>query len=196
MKTSEIIRMVVILCIIAGVCAAALSSANVMLSPMVDKQTDFYVRGPALERLFGVPAKEVLGNKVMIAAADKEVPVFYLKDGDTVTTLAIETTSKSFGGDLTIMIGIDLVNGKQTGMEVVSHSDTPGLGARIEEPGFRKQWQGLPLDKHLAVTADGGIIDSISGASTTTRAAVKGTNDVMDFVRDNKDNILKMIAAK
>jgi electron transport complex protein RnfG len=56
------------------------------------------------------------------------------------------------------------------------------------------QWQGLPLDKPLAVTADGGIIDSLSGASTTTRAAVNGTNDVLDFIRENKDEILKMIA--
>ncbi len=194
MKTSEITRMVIILCLIAGVCAAALASANVMLTPMVDKQTDLFVRGPALERLFGVPAKEVLGNKVTMTTPTSEVPVFYLKDGDTVTTLAVETTTKSFGGDLTIMIGIDLVNGKQTGMEVVSHSDTPGLGARIEEPGFRRQWKGLSLDTPIAVTADGGTIDSISGASTTSRAAVKGTNNVMTFIRDNKDIILQMIA--
>lgn len=196
MKTSEITRMVVVLCLIAGVCAAALASANVFLSPMVDTQTDLYVRGPALERLFGVPAKEVLGNKVTVTTPESSIPVFYLQDGDTVTTLAVETTSKGFGGDLTIIVGIDLINAKQTGMEVVRHSETPGLGARIEEPGFRRQWQGLPLDKALAVTADGGIIDSISGASTTSRAAVKGTNDVMAFIRNNQDNILKMISEK
>ncbi len=196
MKTSEIIRMVIILCVITGVCAAALASANVMLSPMVDKQTDLNVRGPALERLFGVPAQEVLGNKIVVATEDKPVPVFYLKDGDTVTTLAVETTSTSFGGDLTIMIGIDLVGKKQTGMEVVSHSDTPGLGARIEEPGFRRQWQGLALDKDVAITADGGTIDSISGASTTSRAAAKGTNNVLAFIKNNQDKILQMIAEK
>ncbi len=196
MKTSDITRMVVVLCLITGVCAAALASANVMLSPMVDKQTDLNVRGPALERLFGVPANEVLTNKIMVATDDKPIPVFYLKDGDTVKTLAIETTTTSFGGDLTIMVGIDLLGNKQTGMEVVSHSDTPGLGARIEEPGFRRQWQGLPLDKTVAVTADGGTIDSISGASTTSRAAAKGTNNVLAFISKNQDKIMQMIAEK
>ena len=196
MRASDITRMVIVLCLITGVCAAALASANVLLSPMVDKQTDLNVRGPALERLFGVPAQEVLGNKIMVPGAEKAVPVFYLKDGDTVTTLAIETTTKSFGGDLTIMVGIDLLTNKQTGMEVVNHSDTPGLGARIEEPGFRRQWQGLALDKTLAVTADGGTIDSISGASTTSRAAVQGTNNVIAFIKSSQDQILQLIAEK
>ncbi len=196
MKASEITRMVIVLCLITGVCAAALASANVVLSPMVDKQTDLNVRGPALERLFGVPAQEVLSNKIVVATDDKPVPVFYLKEGNTVSTLAVETTSTSFGGDLTIMIGIDLIGKKQTGMEVVSHSDTPGLGARIEEPGFRRQWQGLPLNKKVAITADGGTIDSISGASTTSRAAAKGTNNVLAFIKNNQDKILQMIAEK
>lgn len=194
---SEITRMVVVLCLIAGVCSAALTSADKMLAPKVDKQTDYYVRGPALERLFGKPAEEVLGNKVMVPAPDGSVPVFYLHNGHAVTTLAVEAVGKGgFGGDLKIMVGIDLINARQTGMEVVSHSETPGLGARIEEPGFRRQWQGLPLDQSLAVTADGGIIDSISGASTTSRAAVDGTNTVLAFVRDNKDEILKIISEK
>jgi len=81
-----------------------------------------------------------------------------------------------------------------TGMEVVSHSETPGLGARISEIGFRKQWKGLPTDAPLALTKDGGTIDSISGASTTSGAAVRGTNDALAFVRDYKDEILKSIS--
>lgn len=192
---SEITRMVVVLSLIAGVCSAALTSANVLLAPYVDKQTDFYVRGPALERLFGKPAEEVLGNKVVVPSENGDVPVFFTREGEDVSILAVEAIGKGgFGGDLKIMVGIDLINQRQAGMEVVNHSETPGLGARIEEPGFRRQWQGLPLDKPIAVTADGGIIDSISGASTTSRAAVNGTNDVLDFFGENKDEILKMIA--
>ena len=192
---SEITRLVVVLSLIAGVCSAALTSANHLLGPMVDKQTDLYVRGPALERLFGKPAKEVLGNKVVVPGTIGDVPVFFTKDGDQVASLAVEAVGKGgFGGDLLIMVGIDLANARMTGMEAVSHSETPGLGARIEEPGFRRQWQGLSIQEHVAITADGGSIDALSGASTTSRAAVNGTNEVLDFVRDNKDEILKRIA--
>ena len=56
-EMSDIVRMVVVLSLIAGVCAAALTAANIQLGPQVEKQTDLYVRGPALERLFGRPAQ-------------------------------------------------------------------------------------------------------------------------------------------
>jgi Na+-translocating ferredoxin:NAD+ oxidoreductase subunit G len=191
---SEITRMVVVLSLIAGVCSAALTSANILLAPYVDKQTDLYVRGPALERLFGKPAEEVLTNKIVVPTQDESVPVFFTREGENISLLAVEAIGKGgFGGDLKIMVGIDLINNRQAGMEVVSHSETPGLGARIEEPGFRRQWQGLPLDKPLAVTADGGVIDSLSGASTTSRAACNGTNYVLDFIGKNKDKIITMI---
>lgn len=192
---SEIVRMVVVLSLIAGFCSAALTAANIKLAPRMEKQTDFYVRGPALERLFGKPAEEVLGNKISVNTENGTVPVFFDRDNQTVSALAVEAVGKGgFGGDLKIMVGIDLENGRQTGMEVVSHSETPGLGARIEETRFRRQWQGLPIDSPIALTTDGGQIDSISGASTTSRAAVNGTNDALDFVRENKSEILKLIA--
>lgn len=191
---SEIVRMVVVLSLIAGFCSAALTAANIQLAPRMEKQTDFYVRGPALERLFGKPAEQVLGNKITVNTDNGAIPVFFDRDNQTVSSLAVEAVGKGgFGGDLKIMVGIDLVSERQTGMEVVSHSETPGLGARIEEPRFRRQWQGLPIDAPVALSSDGGEIDSISGASTTSRAAVNGTNDVLDFVRKNKDEILNLI---
>lgn len=192
---SDIIRMVVVLSLIAGVSSAALTAANIKLGPQIDKQTDLYVRGPALERLFEQPAEEVLGNKVVIKAAEQNIPVFFTTVDDKVATLAIEAIGKGgYGGDLKIMVGIDLDAALITGMEVVSHSETPGLGARISEVSFRKQWQGLPTDGPIALTSTGGTIDSISGASTTSGAAVRGTNDALDFVRDYKDEILKSIS--
>lgn len=192
---SDIIRMVVVLSLIAGVSSAALTAANIKLGPQIDKQTDLYVRGPALERLFEQPAEEVLGNKVVIKAAELDIPVFFTTVDDKVATLAIEAIGKGgYGGDLKIMVGIDLDAALITGMEVVSHSETPGLGARISEVSFRKQWQGLPTDSPIALSSTGGTIDSISGASTTSGAAVRGTNDALDFVRDYKEEILKSIS--
>ena len=192
---SELTRMVVVLSLIAGVCSAALTSANYLLDPYVNKQTDFYVRGPALERLFNRPAEEVLGNKVILPLETGDVPVFFLKEGDTVSRIAVEAIGRGgYGGDLTIMVGVDLQNATLTGMEAVNHSETPGLGARIEEAGFRRQWKGLPIDQPVAITADGGVIDAISGASTTSRAAANGTNEVLDLVNEKQDELLQQIA--
>ncbi len=192
---SEIVRMVVVLSLITGVCTTALTAANIQLGPQIEKQTDLYVRGPALERLFERPAEEVLGNKVIIQVGEQEIPVFFAWEDETVSLLAIEATGKGgFGGDLKIMVGVDLATETMAGMEVVSHSETPGLGARIEESSFRNQWQGLPTTDDIALSGDGGSIDAISGATTTSGAAVRGTNEALFFVRDHKDKILKTIS--
>jgi electron transport complex protein RnfG len=192
---SEITRMVVVLSLIAGFCSAALTAANIQLGPLVDKQTDLYVRGPALERLFDKPAAEVLGNKVIVHLTDQDIPVFFTRTEQVVSTLAVEAIGRGgFGGDLKIMVGIDLTSERIIGMEVVSHSETPGLGARIEEISFRRQWQGLPTSDPIALTKDGGTIDAISGASTTSGAAVRGTNEALEFVRDHRDEILASIS--
>jgi electron transport complex protein RnfG len=188
--------MVIVLSMIAGSCSAVLTMADQGLAPRIEKQTDLYVRGPALERLFGKPAKEVLNNKVLVEVDGVEIPVFYIKNGKKVSTLAIEAIGKGgYGGDLKLMIGIDLDSGNQTGLEVVSHSETPGLGARIEEVRFRQQWQGLPIDKKVALTANGGVIDAISGATATSKAAVGGTNEALMLLQNYRDAILKSISA-
>lgn len=193
---NELTRMVVVLTLIAGVCSAALTSANYLLDPYVSRQTDYYVRGPALENLFNKPAEEVLTNKVEIEVDGAPVPVFFLKEEGSVSRLAVEATGKGgYGGDLLLMVGVDLADQKLTGLEAVSHSETPGLGARIEEMGFRRQWQGLPIDQDVAITTDGGVIDAISGATFTSRAAVRGTNQVLHFVDEYKDQIIEKIEA-
>lgn len=191
---SEIIRMVVVLSLIAGVCSAALTSANTILGPRMEQQTDLYIRGPALERLFKEPAEKVLGNKVTLAGDPDDIPIFFKLDNNTVSMIAVEAVGKGgFGGDLKLMVGINLQNDTQAGIEVISHSETPGLGARIVEEGFRKQWRGKPLDKPLALTGDGGNIDAISGASTTSQAAINGTNEVLTFLQQNREEILNKI---
>ncbi|MFN2355189.1 MAG: FMN-binding protein [Desulfopila sp.] len=192
---SEIVRMVVVLSVIAGVCSAALTAANIQLAPQIDKQTDLYVRGPALERIFGKPPAEVLGNKVVMQTNGQEIPVFFTENEGEVATIAVEAIGKGgFGGDLKIMVGIDLKTERMTGMEVVSHSETPGLGSRIEEITFRRQWQGLPTDNPVALNSEGGGIDAISGATTTSGAAIRGTNDVLTFVHEHREGILQEIA--
>lgn len=193
----ESVRPVVVLTTICVVCAALLASAQHNLGPRVERQTDLYVRGPALARLFQRSAEEVLSNKVTVSVGDVAFPVFFLVEDGKVTRLAVETTGRGgYGGDLVLLIGIDLVEDQFLGMEVVSHSETPGLGARVEEPSFRNQWVSLPATEEVRASSDGGQVDALTGASVTLRAVLDGTNRLVELLISHRDAVLEAIASK
>ena len=68
-------------------------------------------------------------------------------------------------------VGLDH-DGMVTGVEVISHSETPGLGSKAAEESFLSQYVGKSADMQLTVTKTGAQseaeIDAISGATKTT----------------------------
>ena len=193
----DILRLVVVLTLICAVTAGALSALKVTLAPKIERQNDFYVRGPALENLFGHPADELLSNKINYTIDDQTYPVFYMKDNSGVTGLAIEAPGHGgYGGDVYIMIGINLEKSSLIGMEIVRHSETPGVGSQIEKESFRKQWNGMPVKESYALRGSGGEIDAISGATYSSKAVLDGTNRILGLLQEHKDEIIKRIQTK
>ena len=191
----EIAKLVLVLGLICSLSAASLAYLRTSLAPRIERQSDFYVRGPALERLFERPADELLSQKIVISSGEREYPVFFLREEGEVTGLAIEAAGRGgYGGDIVIMIGLDLRTGKMLGVEIVSHSETPGLGAQVEKPSFRKQWRGLGLDTSPSLRSAGGQMDAISGATFSSTAMIEGTKQVVELIRDHKTDILAQIA--
>lgn len=193
----EMIRLVLVLVLICGISAAALTVARQTLGPRIEKQNDLFVRGPALERLFGKPAAELLDNKVSLPVGDRLWPVFYLADGDEITGLAIEVPGAGgYGGDIVVMIAIDLQKNQMMGLEIIQHNETPGLGSKVEKASFRGQWKGLSINEPVELTTRGGRIDAISGATYSSKAVVNGTNRIVDLMSRHKDEIMASIKAK
>ena len=192
----EIARLVLVLVTICSVSAGALSWARRSLAARIELQSDFYVRGPALARLFGGPAEELLSNKINVEMGGVSYPVFYKLEDGAVTGLAVEAPGHGgYAGDIVIMIGVDRDTGEMLGVEIVAHGETPGVGAQVEKDAFRDQWRGLPAALPAALLAGGGGIDAISGATFSSRAMIDGTNQVTALVREREDEILALIAA-
>ncbi|MCR5351274.1 MAG: RnfABCDGE type electron transport complex subunit G [Bacteroidales bacterium] len=84
---------------------------------------------------------------------------------------AVISTVSGFGGALSLMVGIDTA-GVVHNTAVLSHSETPGLGAKCTtDTHFIEQFQGFdPAVKRLAVTKDGGDLDAITASTITSRA--------------------------
>ena len=93
------------------------------------------------------------------------------KDGEAVVGYAIESTVVGFGGPLSLMVGVT-VDGVVYNTSVLSHSETPGLGAKCStDAKFMDQWRGFdPAVKKLSVKKDGGDVDAITASTITSRA--------------------------
>ena len=104
--------------------------------------------------------------------------------------IAFETSGKGYGGDVGLMVGIDVKDNKLLGVGVTTHSETPGMGAKAKtDPSFVAQFKGLGLEQPIAVTQDGGSINAISGATFTSRAVSSAATDADKIYQKLKTQI-------
>lgn len=86
--------------------------------------------------------------------------------------------AKGYGGTVSVMIGID-ITGTITGVEILSHAETPGLGANAVKPDFKDRFLGktgeLTVDK---TSNEGQNVQAITAATITTKAVVNAVNAV------------------
>lgn len=105
-----------------------------------------------------------------------------VKDGKTVA-YAVKSSENGFGGALVLMVGV-LADGTVYDTSVLSHSETPGLGAKCSsDEHFISQFRGLSAGKALVVKKDGGDIDAITGSTITSRAYSKAVKNAVDVVK-------------
>jgi len=111
------------------------------------------------------------------------------KGGAIVGHAFLVTAPDGYGGPIEIMMGVS-PKGMITGIEIISLSETPGLGAKIASaktwPGRGSGPGGLigkSLKNNLKVKRDGGEIDQITGATISPRAVVKAVKKGLEFYR-------------
>ena len=171
MKTESnvmyILRLALTLLIITSVVAAALAGVNSITAPAIAKLTAEKTQ-QAIEAV--LPGG---GEEIEFAPADLVSKVYKGESG-----YAIEVTPGGFDNTITMMVGVD-TEGKVLGISIIKHTETAGLGA-VAAAGtpageaFRGQFVGT--SGSVAVAKDGGAMDSITGATITSRAICDGVN--------------------
>ena len=79
-------------------------------------------------------------------------------------------------------------DGKVTGVNILSHSETAGLGANAVKESFRDQFVGLV--KGITVSKDKpgeNSIDALTGATVTSRAVTKAVNAAIEAAGGEND---------
>ncbi len=86
------------------------------------------------------------------------------------------TSAKGYGGAVGVMVGVD-TEGVITGIEILSHAETPGLGANATSDSFKSRFVGksgeLTVDKN---SNDGQNIQAITAATITSKAVTGAVN--------------------
>ena len=101
---------------------------------------------------------------------------------DGVSAYAVKSSVTGFGGPLEVMVGV-LPDGTVYNTSVISHSETPGLGAKCQsDASFLEQFKGFGPGKKLSVKNDGGDVDAITAATITSRAYTLAVSNAVNAV--------------
>ena len=167
-----VLRLTLTLLLITGVVAAALACVNAITKDAIAANQEEKTQA-ALKQV--LPDAGTL-EKMTLTGDTGIVREVYVSGN----SYAVKVAPNGFGGEVNLMVGI--ADGKVTGISVISHAETPGLGAvaganNAKGEAFRGQFVGTSGELVL-----GQQVDAMSGATITSTAVVTGVNAALRFV--------------
>ncbi len=151
------LKLLLICAIVAGVVSLVYAVTEEPYEKNLEK-----TKNEAVGKIFGMDGlvREELEEGVALVLDADGNPVGY----------SVEAKAGGFGGDVEVMVGYNLL-GEVIGVNVIAHSETPGLGAKAAEDTFLKQYAG----QTGKVTLGEGV-DAISGATISSNAVTEAVN--------------------
>ena len=178
------------LLIISAVAALLLALTNSVTASTIaqrNEQANAEARKLVLES--AQDFEEVKDAKTDNSKGVKVSEIYEAKDasGNTVG-YTLKVLPSGYGGTIELMVGIDSAKGQVSGINVVSNSETAGLGAKSTDPEFSDQYKGKPL-KELSVLKNGTPgdteIKAISGATITSTAVTNGVDAAIEVYNNS-----------
>ncbi len=108
------------------------------------------------------------------------------KRGPETVGYVIVHTGPGFQGNITAAFAVDTGFGKILGIEILEQVETPGLGARIVEEGWRSQFKGLllPLEVIKGKRQKPNQVEAITGATISSRSVCELVNEGVRKVKE------------
>jgi len=186
----EMIKMVVVLVVLSSLSGGVLGALKNATEERIDNQVLKFVKGPAIENIFKEADNDPVADRFSLTVGEEEKNFFVAVYDGNPKAVAFETFASGFGGDMGVMIAVDVETDEIIGISVTTHNETPGIGATIEtNEDFKKQFNGKPVTGGHNVKDDGGDITAMSGATVTSRAACKAVTRAGDIYEQVKSQI-------
>ncbi len=168
---SYILRLTLTLLLITAVVAGLLGLVNALTEDAIAAHTREKAEKAMQEVLPADSYEPIPAERDGIAAAYRAADQGYV----------VRVSTNGFGGAIDMMVGVG-IDGRVTGVSIISHSETASLGANCTRDDFRAQFAGKTGG--LSVSKDGGEIEALTGATVTSRAVTEGVNLALSFVEE------------
>ena len=134
-----------------------------------------------------LPAADIF-NKMPVSLTGSITGVYEGKKGNEITGYVIDLAPNGYSGAINMMVGISKNDNAITGMRVVKHSETPGLGALAVTENFYRRYDGKKLVPLRVVKSAPGSneIEAITGSTITTRAVTGAVNEAIEWFNANQ----------
>ncbi|HEX7062005.1 MAG TPA: electron transport complex subunit RsxG [Woeseiaceae bacterium] len=192
------------LAVLAAVCSALVALTRYLTAPRIaaNEQAALEQRlTPSLGDL--LYDNDLLESQIMVQPpnelpGNRPVPVYPVRSGGRpVAAVFVVDEPGGYAGPIRLMIAIRY-SGELSGVRVLAHRETPGIGDRIEpdKSDWLQQFKGVSLEaperNKWAVKRDGGAFDQITGATITTRAVVRAVRQTLIYFEAHRDEIFAM----
>lgn len=187
----KILNLSITLFLICAIATAALAVTNELTYKQIEKinaETEMKARAevmPAMKEEEKMADDEFAALLTSAGTLESSVQEIYTSkaDGEIVGYVAKVIDGGSFGGNITVLVGID-PTGTVTGLKVTACADTPGLGAKSTDPAWSAQYAGLngEIEVIKNATPSGNQIEAITGATITSKAVTRAANSAMKVI--------------
>jgi RnfABCDGE-type electron transport complex G subunit len=180
------LRMMVVLTVIAALAAGLLAGINAITAPIIAENEE-------------IRLQETLGRVLAADGFEFEIedPKYSLwtgrkANGDLAGYVVLVHAAGYSSAGITILVGLDPTC-EVTGVVIFSHSETPGLGDKVERRSFLQQFKGLGIDSDKQLDAISGATSSSMGVINGVREAIRRAGIFAGLIEDLQINFAEVL---
>ena len=190
----SMLRMILSLTLLCAVTSGILVYARAITINKIQVQQLTFVQGPILDVVLEGATNNPIENRFTLAYGDKEISFFPATFSNGQRVVAFETFGMGYGGDVGVMVAINIDTEKIVGMDITTHSETPGLGSQAKtNDEFKRQFTTHKITDSFRPVVRGGNIDVITGATITSNAVCNAVNQTSVIYQKLQPEITKQI---
>lgn len=205
---NEVIKGGITLALIGAICAAMVATTFMLTRDRIAMNEREWLESSLEPALGNVKFDGGVTDSMLVIRAPHQLPGpddaiiyrVYANDKPAAALFAV-TARDGYAGAIRILLGVEF-DGSVTGLRILQHRETPGLGDRIVSS--RSDWVfqfdghslGDPDVDAWMIKRDGGQFDQLSGASVTPRAVITAVRETMIYFAAHRDEIFSAPATR